>query len=285
MTDFAVITGMSGAGRSTAANVLEDQGWFVIDNMPVALVPDMFELSQRPGHDLTRLALVVGSNAESSELSTMIDNLRRAGSDVRVLFLDARDDVLVRRFESTRRRHPVSAGDLLSAAIERERLRLSEMRAAADVVIDTSDLNVHELRERVLEHFADVSTDAAMQITLLSFGYKHGVPLDVDMVMDCRFLPNPHWVDELRPLTGLDPEVRHHVLDSELAVEFNERIDSLLDLLLPAYQSEGKSYLTVAFGCTGGRHRSVAIAEALGQRLADRDIKAGVVHRDVEKAP
>ncbi len=283
MSDFAVITGLSGAGRSTAADVLEDQGWFVIDNLPVELMPKVAELALVPGSDINRVAFVVGSNSDSDELEAMLDGLRSAGSRVRVLFLDARSDVLIRRFESTRRRHPASAGALLGAAIEQERLTLDRLRALADVVIDTSDLNVHQLRERVDELFAGPGDAPGMQVTVLSFGFKHGLPADVDMVLDCRFLPNPHWVDDLRPQTGQDAPVRDYVLGSELAEGFLDHLGGLLELLLPAFRAEGKAYLTLAFGCTGGRHRSVAIAEEVARRLGERGLTPGVSHRDVGK--
>jgi UPF0042 nucleotide-binding protein len=283
MTDFVVITGLSGAGRSTAADVLEDQGWFVIDNMPVALMPKVSELASHPGTDTDRVAFVAGWNTDPAELSPMLDDLRRPGSTVRMVFLDASTDVLIRRYESTRRRHPASAGDLLGAAIEQERLTLEPLRAAADVVVDTSELNVHQLRDRILELFGDDDRAPGMQVTITSFGFKHGLPSDVDMVLDCRFLPNPHWVDELRPQTGTDEPVREYVLGSELAQAFLGRVDGLLDVLLPAFQAEGKAYLTVAFGCTGGRHRSVAISEEVARRLRERGLEPGVQHRDVAK--
>jgi len=283
MTDFVVITGLSGAGRSTAADVLEDQGWFVIDNMPVALMPKVSELASHPATDTDRVAFVAGWNTNPAELSPMLDDLRRPASTVRMVFLDASTDVLIRRYESTRRRHPASAGDLLGAAIEQERLTLEPLRAAADVVVDTSELNVHQLRDRILELFGDDDRAPGMQVTVTSFGFKHGLPSDVDMVLDCRFLPNPHWVDELRPQTGTDEPVREYVLGSELAQAFLGRVDGLLDVLLPAFQAEGKAYLTVAFGCTGGRHRSVAISEEVARRLRERGLEPGVQHRDVAK--
>ncbi|MCU1496671.1 MAG: hypothetical protein JWM47_624 [Acidimicrobiales bacterium] len=278
-----MITGLSGAGRSTAADVLEDQGWFVIDNMPVELMPKVGELAGLPGSDISRVAFVVGSNSDPMQLEVMLDDLRSSGSRVRVLFLDARSDVLIRRYESSRRRHPVSAGALLGAAIEQERLSLDHVRSLADVVIDTSDLNVHQLRDRVEQLFSEDDASPGMQVTVLSFGFKHGLPADVDMVLDCRFLPNPHWVDELRPQTGQDAPVRDYVLGSELAEGFLDRLDALLEVLLPAYQAEGKAYLTLALGCTGGRHRSVAIAEEVARRLTAGGITPGVAHRDVAK--
>ncbi len=283
MTDFVVITGLSGAGRSTAADVLEDRGWFVIDNLPVLLMPKVLELAAQPSSSIDRVAFVVGWSSVTGGLEPVLDGLREAGSVVRTLFLDARTDVLVRRYESTRRRHPASAGALLSAAIEQERNQLEAIRATADVVIDTSDLNVHQLRDRVSELFTGEDRAPGMQVSVLSFGFKHGLPVDVDMVFDCRFLPNPHWVDELRPLTGCDEAVRDYVLDSELAERFLARIDDLLDVVLTAFAEEGKAYLTIAFGCTGGRHRSVAISEQMTRRLRSRGMDPVVNHRDIAK--
>ena len=283
MTEFVVITGLSGAGRSTAADVLEDRGWFVIDNLPVSLMPKVLELAAQPSSDIERVAFVAGWNSSATELAPMLGGLRASGSRVRILFLDASTDVLIRRYESTRRRHPFSDGEQLGVAIEQERGQLEHLRADADVVVDTSDLNVHQLRDRVGELFSDDEGTSGMQVSVLSFGFKHGLPVDVDMVLDCRFLPNPHWVDELRPLTGTDAAVRDHVLGSELAQGFLERLDGLLDVLLPAFEAEGKAYLSVAFGCTGGRHRSVAIGEEVARRLRERGIEPRITHRDVGK--
>lgn len=212
-------------------------------------------------------------------------SLRATGSRVRQLFLDASTDVLVRRYEGSRRRHPLlGAGDGLGDAIERERALLEPVKAAADVVVDTSDLNVHQLHDRIVDLFADDERgDGGMQTRVMSFGYKHGLPLDVDIVLDCRFLPNPHWVDELRPLTGLDEPVRRYVLSQDEARELLTRLDDLLGMLMPAYVAEGKTYLTIAFGCTGGHHRSVAIADAVAGLLRDRGYTPTVVHRDVAK--
>ena len=284
MNEYAIISGLSGAGRSTAADVLEDQGWFVIDNLPVALIPDVAGLVPVSTSGDSRVALVVGASSDPYELSSMLASLRASGARVRTLFLDARTDVLVRRFESTRRRHPISAGALLEAAIEREREQLQTIRAEADAIIDASDLNVHQLSRRVGEIFDD-STDApGMQVTVTSFGYKHGIPVDVDLVFDCRFLPNPHWVEELRPMDGRDDAVSTYVLGSAIAGDFLGRVESLLAMLAPAYEAEGKAYLTVAFGCTGGKHRSVAIAEEMARRLAGHGLVAGVAHRDVDRS-
>ncbi len=281
-----MITGLSGAGRSLAADDLEDLGWFVIDNLPPELVPKVVELAQTPGSQVQRVALVVGTGHYQDEIMPTLEWLRSTGARVRVLYLDASTDTLVRRYESSRRRHPLSGDDSterLAPAIERERLLLEPVKDEADVVVDTSDLNVHELRRRMRGLFGDEGSEAAMQTTLLSFGYKNGLPLDADLVFDCRFLPNPYWVDELRPRTGLDVPVRDYVLGQPAARQFLDNLLPLLEQLLPAFVAEGKAYLTIALGCTGGRHRSVAIAEEVATRLRGDGHRVGVIHRDVDK--
>lgn len=279
-----VITGLSGAGRSQAADILEDLGFFVIDNLPPTLIPKVAELAQGPGSSIAKVVLVVGTGPYHQEVLPALTALRRQGMHLRILFLEASTDVLVRRYESTRRRHPLAGSEgSLAQSIEEERQLLQPVKAEADVVVDTSDLNVHQLRSRVLDLFAAEAPAGGMQTTVTSFGYKHGLPLDTDLVIDCRFLPNPHWVDDLRPLTGLDEPVRDYVLGQPLTGEFLEQVDSLLALLLPAYVAEGKSYLTIAFGCTGGRHRSVAIAEAVTRTLRDKGFDLRVAHRDVDR--
>jgi UPF0042 nucleotide-binding protein len=234
-----------------------------------------------PGSETGRVALVVGrGGGQLEELADAIGQLRSNGHRVKVLFLEASDDVLVRRFEGTRRRHPLSGeGVVESIAMERELLQ--PIRAAADVVIDTDELNVHQLRDRLLDLFTH--TADTMRIQLVSFGFKHGVPIDVDNVFDCRFLPNPHWLEALRPLTGLDEPVRRYVLDQPATGEFIDRVDELLALVLPAYVEEGKSYLTIGVGCTGGRHRSVVLAEELARRMEKRGYDPLVHHRDIDR--
>jgi UPF0042 nucleotide-binding protein len=283
VNELVVITGLSGAGRSQAADNLEDLGWFVIDNLPPALIPKVVDLATTPDSEYQRLALVVGAGTYHDELMPALAELRRSDARVRMLFLDAATDVLVRRYEGSRRRHPLAEGTSLAEAIERERQILEPVKAEADVVVDTTDLNVHQLRTRVVELFGGEDPDLAMQTTVMSFGYKHGLPLDVDIVLDCRFLPNPHWVEDLRPLTGLDEPVRRYVLDQRETKGFLKSLERLLDQLLPAYVQEGKSYLTVAFGCTGGRHRSVAIAEEVAKHLQTRGFAPSVTHRDIER--
>src|SRR5262245_19402292 len=286
MEEFVVITGLSGAGRSLAADDLEDLGWFVIDNLPPELVPKVVGLAQTPGSQVHRVALVVGTGHYQDEILPTPSWLRSTGAQVRVLFLDASTDSLVRRYESSRRLHPLAGGggqELLVAASERERALLEPVTGAADVVIATTTLNVHERRRR-MRHLSEGDEGiSTMQTTLLSFGYKNGLPLDADLVFDCRFLPNPFWVDDLRPLTGLDEQVRDYVLGQPAAGPFLDNVESLLAQLLPAYVAEGKAYLTIALGCTGGRHRSVAIAEELAARLRRHTQRVGVVHRDVDK--
>lgn len=283
MSEFLVVTGNSGAGRSHAANVLEDLGWFVIDNLPPSLIPKVGELADAPGSVTDNVALAVPGGANVDELLAAIAELRTNGPRVRILYLEASTATLVRRYESTRRRHPF--GDTgLTEAIEGERAALEAVKAEADVVIDTSDLNVHELRDRLVDLFGTESPAGAMTTQVVSFGYKHGLPIDVDLVLDCRFLPNPHWVEELRPLTGLDAAVSEYVLEQPLTGAFLERLERMLGLLLPAYVKEGKSYLTIAFGCTGGQHRSVAIGEATAGILERLGHTPNVTHRDLEKA-
>ncbi|MHB1497662.1 MAG: RNase adapter RapZ [Acidimicrobiales bacterium] len=281
MAEFVVVTGLSGAGRSQAAAVLEDLGWYVMDNLPTALITKVADLVSASGPETQRVALVIGRDpGQLGELKAAIEQLRKT-ERVKVLFLDASDEVLVRRFEGTRRRHPIGQ-EGVAEAIADERHRLEEIKELADVVIDTSDLNVHQLRERLGELFSpDDAT--AMQVLVISFGFKHGVPLDVDNVLDVRFIPNPHWVEEMRPLTGLDEPVRRFVLSQPESKEFLFRTEQLFEFLLPAYVREGKSYLTIAVGCTGGRHRSVVLAEEIAASLRRMGYDPSVIHRDVER--
>jgi UPF0042 nucleotide-binding protein len=282
VAEFLIITGMSGAGRSQAGATLEDLGWFVIDNMPTALITKVAELIAAPGSTTDRVALVVGRDTEQlDELEAAVQQLRSGGSAVRTLFLEASDEVLVRRFEGTRRRHPLGR-EGVTEAIALERKRLEPIRALADVVVDTTDLNVNQLRERLIDLFT-ADRGVRMQISVVSFGFKHGVPLDVDNVFDARFLPNPHWIEELRPLTGLDEPVRNYVLCQPEAREFVSKVDDLLRFLIPAYVKEGKAYLTVAVGCTGGRHRSVSLVEELATRIRSRGYDPAVHHRDLTR--
>ena len=281
MADIVLITGLSGAGRSGVADVLEDLGWFVVDNLPTALIGTIVELAAKPTSDIERLALVAGR--QHAEVLTKVGELRAGGHDVRVVFLDASTAELVRRYAATRRRHPLADDtEGLVESIELERTMLEPVRAAADLVIDTSDLNVHQLKERI-DHAFDTEAGSRLQVTVESFGFKHGLPLDADIVMDLRFLPNPHWEDSLRPLTGHDPKVRDFVLETAVGSAFVDQFDALLASLVPQYQAEGRTYLTVALGCTGGRHRSVAVAEELAARLRQRGVPVRTSHRDVSR--
>jgi UPF0042 nucleotide-binding protein len=283
VSEFVVITGLSGAGRSQAGDILEDLGWFVIDNLPPSLIPKVAELAAAPGGAVTKVALVVGTGPYHEEVLPSLGVLQHQAQRVRILFLEASTDVLVRRYESTRRRHPLAATQSLAEAIEAERALLEPVKAEADVVVDTSDLNVHQLRTRIVDLFGSEEGDEGMQITVMSFGYKHGLPLDTDLVFDCRFLPNPHWVEELRDLTGLDAPVHDYVFAHELTGQFLEGLGQLLTLLVPAYIAEGKSYLTLAFGCTGGHHRSVAIAERVAADLRNLGYRPKIIHRDINR--
>jgi UPF0042 nucleotide-binding protein len=276
-----VVTGMSGAGRSTTSKALEDLDYLVVDNLPPSLIGEVVranDLATMP----RKLAVVVDTRGgyPMDDINQAIDNLERGGVEASLLFLDASDEVLINRFEENRRPHPVASGTLIES-IGTERQLLAELRAIADFVIDTSDSNVHELRHRLEEEFLGARRERPMRVAISSFGFKHGAPRDADLLFDVRFLPNPHWVEKLRPLTGLDGPVRDYVLDDRDTQEFLQRIEGLIDFLIPRFRHEGKSYLSIAIGCTGGRHRSVAIAEALARWLDGRGVEATVRHRDV----
>jgi len=283
VAEFIVVAGLSGGGRSQAGDELEDLGWFVIDNLPPSLIPRVAELAARPAESMERVALVVGTGPYHHEVMPALVELRSGGAPVTLVFLEAATEVLVRRYEETRRRHPLTDGQSLSEAIESERTLLAPVRAEADLVIDTTDLSVPRLRDRIIELFGRADAKGGMQVTVSSFGYKHGLPVDADIVVDCRFLPNPHWDDKLRPQTGLDDEVRAFVLGQEVAAPFLARMSELLGLLAPAYVAAGKSYLSIAFGCTGGRHRSVVIAEQVTALMAELGFDPILGHRDINR--
>ena len=282
--ELLILTGMSGAGRSTVAHSLEDLGWYVVDNLPPSLLPALAK--QSSDGELPALAVVVDVRGGKffDDLNAALANLKNDGIAFRLLFLDASDQSLVARFESTRRPHPLQGGDRISDGIDRERAKLHELRDSADVVIDTSNLNVHQLAKRTSEIFAEGMIEG-VRLNILSFGYKYGIPVDADLVLDCRFIPNPHWVPELRPLTGLDQAVSDRVFSNEGVTEFVGDYVKLIKDMLPGYIREGKKYLTIAIGCTGGKHRSVAIsteiAKQLGQTGTDLAISAHAVHRDL----
>lgn len=281
--DFTIVTGMSGAGRNTAANVLEDLGLFVIDNLPPALIGKVAELA-RGGDRPHRYGLVIDvrSGAFVDDLGAALAELHVTGATTRVVFLDAADEVLLRRFDTTRRRHPMADTQRIVEGIQKERALLEVLKGEADLVIDTTELNVHDLRERIARLFAD-DESAKLVVSIVSFGYKHGLPLDCDLVFDCRFLPNPHWVDTLRPLDGRDAPVREYVLKQTDTTKFLEALEGLFQLTLPAFEREGRAYLSIGIGCTGGHHRSVAIAEALALLIGEQGYPPQVRHRDVDR--
>jgi UPF0042 nucleotide-binding protein len=281
---FTIITGLSGAGRSEAAHSLEDLGFFVVDNLPPELLGKMAELAQRPGGP-ARVAIVVDARGGVffGELAEALASLREQGVAYRIVFLEAADDDLVNRYEATRRRHPLAPADRVVEGIRKERHMMESLRERADLVIDTSGLTPHELRERIRDAFGEREPHEGLQVSVVSFGFKFGAPRDADLVLDVRFLPNPHWVAELRPLPGTEPAVIEHVSGQPAYGSFMERLRALFDVLVPGYVAEGKAYLTVAIGCTGGRHRSVVVAEELASALRERGLHVSVAHRDVDR--
>ncbi|TKV60811.1 RNase adapter RapZ [Nakamurella flava] len=281
--EVAIVSGLSGAGRSTAAKVLEDMGWFVVDNLPPELISRMVDLGSRTSGDVTRIAIVldVRTRAFTEDLASVIKDLDTRGYRPRVLYLEADDAILIRRFESNRRSHPLQGGGRLADGITRERMLLEPLRQEADVVVDTSKISVHQLRNQIERAFGQDAPDRHASLTVVSFGFKYGLPLDADMVVDMRFLPNPHWIPELREHTGRDQDVSDYVLSQDGISEFLDRYVELLGLVNGGYRREGKRYLTLAVGCTGGKHRSVAVAEEFARRLADESLAVTVVHRDL----
>ncbi len=281
--EVAVVSGLSGAGRSTAAKCLEDLGWFVVDNLPPELISTMVELGARSSDAVTRVAVVmdVRSRAFTEDLGSVIKDLDARGYKPRVLFLEATDEVLVRRFEQVRRGHPLQGEGRLADGIAAERSLLSKLRAEADLVLDTTGLSVHQLRTKIEDAFG-TEASTRTRVTVLSFGYKYGLPMDADLVMDCRFLPNPFWIPELRDFDGREDQVRNYVLGQEGAEEFLGNYQQLLRLVGTGYQREGKRYLTLAMGCTGGKHRSVVLTEELARRLSEEEgLTVKTVHRDL----
>lgn len=281
MSEVLLVTGMSGAGRSTVSAALEDLGWFVIDNLPLELIARVGELAVAGSADHAGVAFIVGRSGrvQPDALLAVEKELQQMHESAKILFLDAPDDVLIRRFEGNRRRHPFPA-PTLADSIAGERVLLQSIRDAADLVFDTGSINTNQLRSRIAETFANTSEMGSMRVSLVSFGYSNGLPRDVDLVFDCRFLPNPHWVEGLRPLSGLDAPVSEYVLNQEAAQHFLDDVVKLLEWQIPAFVNEGKSYLSIAIGCTGGRHRSVAIAEELRRRL---NLDNAVFHRDIAR--
>jgi UPF0042 nucleotide-binding protein len=281
--ELLILTGMSGAGRSTVAHALEDLGWYVVDNLPPSLLPQLAAQSLDT-HAALAVVVDVRGGKFFDELNNALTQLKSTSTPYRLLFLDASDQALVQRFESTRRPHPLQAKDRIVDGIARERAKLEEIRAHADVVIDSSNLNVHQLEKRTSEIFA-AGMLPSLRVNVLSFGYKYGIPVDSDLVLDCRFIPNPHWIPELRPLNGLDKPVSEKVLGSEGVQDFVESYVNVVRKMIPGYFREGKKYVTIAIGCTGGKHRSVAVAEEIARQLTsssqDLEITAHATHRDV----
>jgi len=275
---------MSGAGRSSAAKILEDLGYSVIDNLPPRLLVPAAQSHELLAERHRHLAVVIDSRGglPIQEIRDAVEELGRAGVLTRVVFLDADDDVIVTRYEENKRPHPLGR-PTISESISAERELLADLREEADVIVDTSALNIHELRDQITAQFSEEDMTRPMQVSLRSFGFKHGTPRDTDLLLDVRFLPNPHWIPELRHLRGTDERVAEFVMGEDAAKEFVDRVDELLTFLIPRFEAEGKSYLAVAIGCTGGHHRSVAIVEELGRRLAQHGIKASVRHRDIER--
>lgn len=283
--ELVVITGMSGAGRSTVAHAMEDHGWYVIDNLPPLLLLSVFDMTERSA-DSIAVVIDVRGRQFFDDLNRSLAELAERGISRKIIFVDAADDVLVRRFESSRRPHPLQGSDRIVDGIDREREKLRELRSGADLVVDSSQLNVHQLEKKISELFSTDSS-ASLKVNVLSFGYKFGLPVDADLVMDCRFIPNPHWNPELRPKNGLDHEVSTAVLSADNVGEFLDRYVALFQSIGQGYLREGKKYITLAIGCTGGKHRSVAVAEELARRIngyhldSEHSVSAHAIHRDL----
>ncbi len=283
--EVVVITGMSGAGRSTVAHALEDLGWYVVDNLPPSMLASLCDMAEKTA---TSIAVVIDVRGRQffDDLTRALAEVAEKGISRRVLFVDAADEVLVRRFESTRRPHPLQGADRILDGITKERERLQDVRSVADVVIDSSSLNIHQLDKKIADIFHE-DDSADLRVNILSFGYKYGIPVDADLVMDCRFIPNPHWIPELRPLTGLDQPVKENVLTADNVQEFLVNYQALFETMANGFIHEGRKYLTLAVGCTGGKHRSVAIAAELAKRFdgmsqkSGRKISAQAIHRDL----
>lgn len=283
--DIIIVTGLSGSGKSVAIHALEDNGFFCVDNLPALLIPKFIDLCQGYHEEIKRIALGVDLRGGQflGSWPEVLAEMRKAGQRMQIVFFDASDEVLLRRFSETRRPHPMAGEEPIQEGITRERKALEEMRELADKIIDTSDMNVHELKREMEESFCQTARPRRMTLFLLSFGYKYGVPHGTDIILDVRFLPNPHFVSSLRAKNGLEREVEDFVLKNEETRGFFDRLYTLLEFTLPLYEREGKSSLTLALGCTGGRHRSVVLVEELQRRLSDRNLPIHVKHRDIDK--
>jgi RNase adapter protein RapZ len=282
---FVILTGLSGAGKTQALDAFEDAGYFCIDNLPPQLVPTLVDLFQREGSKVERVAVVCDARGGEyfGELDQMLDLLRQRDVDYRLVFLEASDDVLVRRFKETRRRHPLSQQGPVIEGIRIEREMLAPLRERAGVIIDSGDLSVRQLRQRLNDELIQQGRRPIIVFTFVSFGYKYGIPIDADLLFDVRFLPNPYWDVDLRPLTGLEAGVRDFVIASEGFQEYMERLEALLDFVFPRYAAEGKAHLTVGIGCTGGKHRSVTIADHLAERYRGQGFYTVIRHRDIAR--
>ena len=280
-----IITGLSGSGKSTAVRALEDEGFFCLDNLPITLFPTFIELVGKTEEKVRDVALVMDIRGRDylKGCEKILQEVGEAGHSVGIMFFDATDEVLIRRFSETRRRHPALESGSVLEGIRFEREQLAGLRRLATTVIDTSELNVHQLKELVIVRVKGEQGARELTVYLQSFGYRFGIPLESDLVMDVRFLPNPHYVPELKPFTGLDPQVRHFVMEKPETVQFLEKFQELLKFLLVGYRREGKSYLTVSIGCTGGKHRSVVLVEELAKFLAEQQVSLKIIHRDMEK--
>lgn len=279
-----IISGISGSGKSTTVHQFEDMGFFCVDNLPIELIPKFLELCGQSGTEIDKVALVLDIREKKflKRYREVFSDIRKSGVESQMIFLDASDEVLLRRFKETRRRHPLSQTSILEG-LSRERQMLADVKGSADIVIDTSDYSIHDLREVLREHFESTVPGRRMSVSLVAFGFKYGIASDSDMVLDVRFLPNPYFVDALRDRTGKDPEVIRFVYDRKETREYLNRLYAFVDYLLPLYIQEGKSYLTLGFGCTGGRHRSVVIADAVKRHLEEKGYTASVRYRDVER--
>lgn len=279
-----IITGLSGSGKSTAARALEDQGLFVVDNLPLVMLPAFMERAQAGLNESTEVAVVIDVRNRGflADYQSTLQQLKKSGCETEIIFFEASDEVLQRRYSETRRSHPLAADKSVQAGIDRERELLRSLRNAATRIIDSSNLNFRQLREQVL-NFLGHKGESLLIVNLESFGYRYGLPPAADLVFDVRFLPNPHYIEDLRPLTGLDKKLRAYVLSQPACIAFRQHLDQLLGFLLPHYRDEGKSYLTIAVGCTGGRHRSVSIVEDLSASFPDAQVSLRVNHRDIEK--